>query len=267
MRTVVGIFTSHADAERAAQELRALGIADEHLNFLVPGTTTLHTDAVPTTDTEQPGMGKALGGVVGGAMGASGGLFGTAIVSAIIPGVGPVVALGLAAAALFGAGGAIAGAAAGGALEDAMSTGIPKDELFVYEDALRQGHTVLIALTDDADQHDAALHILEEAGAESLNAARDRWWVGLLDPEAEVYTGQEGRTLTQNPAYQRGLAAALQAETFGKPYEQVIPYLQAHYADDYEEAAFRRGYERGRAYSESLGERWGQAALTPRRDT
>jgi hypothetical protein len=138
--------------------------------------------------------------------------------------------------------------------------------MFVYEDALRQGHTVLIALTEDTDQHDAALHVLEESGAESLNAAREKWWVGLLDPEAEVYTGQEGDTLTQNPAYKRGLAAALQAETFGKPYESVTPYLQTHYADVYEGAAFRRGYERGRAYSESLGERWGQAALTPRRD-
>jgi hypothetical protein len=213
-------------------------------------------------------MGKALGGVVGGAMGASGGLFATALVSAIVPGIGPITAIGLTAAALFGVGGAAAGAAAGGALEDAMSAGLPKDELFVYEDALRQGYTVLVALTDDTTQHEAALRALEEAGAESLDAARERWWVGLVEPEAEVYTGQEGNPAPHGSPYQQGLTAALQSETFGKAYDDVQPYLQTRYGDVYTDAAFRRGYERGRVYSESFGERWTQAAITrPGKDT
>jgi hypothetical protein len=143
-----------------------------------------------------------------------------------------------------------------------MSKGLPKDELFVYEDALRQGYTVLVALTDDTTQHDAALRVLEEAGAESLDAARERWWIGLVEPEDEVYVGQEGNTAQHRDAYQRGLAAAFQSETFGKPYTDVQAYLQTHYGDVYTDAAFRRGYERGHVYSESFGERWSQAAIS-----
>jgi hypothetical protein len=262
MQTAVGIFSSRVAAEQAANGLRALGITDEHLNFLIPGAAGDPPEAVPTTETEQPGMGKALGGVVGGAMGASGGLIATAFVSAMVPGVGAITAIGLTAAALFGVGGAAAGAAAGGALEDAMSEGLPKDEIFVYEDALRQGYTVLVALTDDSTQHEAALRVLKEAGAESLDAARKRWWVGLVEPEAEVYTGQEGDTAHHRDAYQRGLAAAFQSQTFGKAYNDVQAYLRAHYGDVYTDEAFRRGYERGRVYSESFGERWSQAAIS-----
>jgi len=59
--------------------------------------------------------------------------------------------------------------------ENALSDGLPKDEFVVYEDALRQGRTVLIALTEDATQAEAARAALGQAGAESLDAARDTW--------------------------------------------------------------------------------------------
>ena len=73
-----------------------------------------------------------------------------AVLSAIIPGIGPVMAGGLGALSLVGAvGGVLAGAAAGSALEHAMADGLPKDELFLYADALRQGRTVLMVLTED----------------------------------------------------------------------------------------------------------------------
>ncbi len=65
--------------------------------------------------------------------------FGAAAATVLIPGVGPVLAVGLAAAAILGIGGAVGGAAAGAALEKDSTTGLPADELFVYKDALRQG--------------------------------------------------------------------------------------------------------------------------------
>src|SRR5262245_52905783 len=134
MQTVVGIFTSQAAAERAAERLYQLGIAWEQINFLIPGDSPAKLAQVPTTETEQPGMGTAIGGVVGGAVGASGGLLSTAVLSTLIPGIGPITAIGLGALALVGfLGGALAGATAGSALEDAMSHGLPKDEIFVYE--------------------------------------------------------------------------------------------------------------------------------------
>src|SRR4029453_19635808 len=106
------------------EQLGSLGIAREHMNFLFPGAPKTQLEQIPTTETEQPGMGPAIGGVVGGATGASGGLLTPAVLSALIPGIGTVTAVGLAALGLIGfVGGRVIGAAAGGALENAMSDG------------------------------------------------------------------------------------------------------------------------------------------------
>lgn len=107
METVAGVFNSRADAERAFQRLQSAGISPDRMAFLTPGTSDETVEAaVPTTETEQPGMGKALGGSVGGAMGVAGGAsLGAAAASLLIPGVGPVIAGGIIGAALLGAGG------------------------------------------------------------------------------------------------------------------------------------------------------------------
>jgi hypothetical protein len=252
----VGIFTSQVAAERGAERLRALGIAPQHINFLIPGASKEQLAQVPTIETEPPGIGPAIGGVVGGAVGASSGLLAPTIISTLIPGIGTITAIGLAALGIIGAvGGALAGAAAGAALENAMSDGIPKDELFVYKDALRQGRTVLIALADDTEQAEAARQALAQAGAESLDAGRDRWWLGLRDAEAEAYTAQGGNFTQDEAVYRRGFEAAQHVEGGGKPYREVVGYLRVRYVDVCDTDAFRRGYERGRAYYEGLKEK------------
>src|SRR5437588_2111219 len=151
MKSIVGIFNSLADAQRGAAILRSLGIPDKQMSLLAPGTTESELEAhVLTSETEQPGMGRALGGTVGGALGVATGLQAGAIAASIlVPGVGPVLTFGLIGAALLGAGGAAAGVAAGQALERGIAQGLPRDELYVYEDALRRGRSVLIAFADD----------------------------------------------------------------------------------------------------------------------
>src|SRR5215210_4194605 len=110
MSTVAGIFNSQAEAEHAVEALRMAGVSDDRVSLLTPGTSQQQLDDVPTTETEQPGMGKALGGAVGGALGVAGGLqLGAAAASLFLPGVGPIMAAGIAAAVL-GAGGAATGA-------------------------------------------------------------------------------------------------------------------------------------------------------------
>src|SRR5437868_12659018 len=75
MQTVAGILGARGDAEAAVARLRELGLAENNISLLMPGTTPEQLDErVPTTETEQPGMGKALGGTVGGAIGIAGGL-------------------------------------------------------------------------------------------------------------------------------------------------------------------------------------------------
>jgi hypothetical protein len=165
------------------------------------------------------------------------------------------MAIGLAAAALLGAGGVVAGAAVGGALENTLAVGLPKDELFIYEDALRQGRSVLIVLTDDTNQADEVREALAWAGAESLDAAREHWWLGMRDAEAEAYTAEGLDFTTDEPLYRRGFEASLQPAAAGKSYAEALDFLQTYYPEAYREEAFRRGYARGRTYHESLREK------------
>jgi hypothetical protein len=258
MRTVAGIFKSRADAERSVEHLRSLGIADERISLLAPGASTEELDAaVPTTETEQPGMGKAIGGWAGGALGVAGGMhIGAAAASLFVPGVGPVIAAGLIGAALLGIGGAATGVAAGGALEDAVAEGLPHDELYVYEDALRQGRTVVIVVADDDAQGESARGVLAQAGAESIDAARESWWIGLRDAEEEEYTGQGGDFKAEEAHYRKGFEAALHPQSRDKSYEEASERLRASYSDAYNQAAFRHGYERGQAYHRGLKEKY-----------
>jgi hypothetical protein len=258
MKTVAGIFRARADAEQSVARLRALGLAEQNISLLMPGTTNEELDErVPTTETEQPGMGSALGGVVGGALGVAGGLhLGAALASLLVPGVGPVLAAGMIGAALLGAGGAAAGVAAGEKMEENIAAGLPHDELFVYEDALRQGRTVVIAVADTDEQGEAAQSALTEAGAESVDAARENWWIGLRDAEDEAYRGQ-GRDFTRDEqTYRRGFEAALHPQARGTAYGDANERLRARYGDECERDAFRCGYERGQSYQAEMQERY-----------
>lgn len=257
MSTVAGIFQSRTDAERAIENLRSTGIAEDDISFLTPGTTDEELEAaVPTTETEQPGMGKAFGGVVGAALGTAGGLhIGTALASLLVPGVGPVLAIGVLGAALLGVGGAAAGAAAGGALEENIE-GLPHDELYVYEDALRQGHSVLIVLTNDGAQAETVRGVMTQAGAESIDAARESWWIGLRDAEEEEYKEQGQDFNKDEGIYRRGFEAAQHPRVRGKSYDEAAENLRSRYSDDYSSDVFRRGYERGLAYQQRLREKY-----------
>jgi hypothetical protein len=262
MKSTVGIFLSRTEAERAAEQLRAAGIAETQLNMLTPGEAGEAHESVPTTAAEPPGIGKALGGVVGGAVGASSGVFGTVIAVSLIPGIGPILGGGLGLAALLGGiGGAAVGVAAGGALESSVADSLPIDELWVYDSALRQGRTVLIVLSDDSAQRDVARRIFEDAGAESVDAARERWNIGLSDAEDQHYHGGEGHAEGRSEAYQKGFEAALQSESYGRAYDAAEPYLQRHYGDVYREPDFRHGYEQGQHYGANIQEKWRQAIV------
>ena len=90
MNTVVGIFNSFADAKRAAAMLRSIGIAENQIGLLSPRTPETEIEAnIPTSETEQPGMGTAVGGAVGGALGVAGGMqAGLAVATALGAGRG-----------------------------------------------------------------------------------------------------------------------------------------------------------------------------------
>jgi hypothetical protein len=249
MKPVVGVFKLRSAAQRAAAELVPLGIPKDRINILTPDVTPAELAQLPTQAAEQPGMGKAIGATVGGAIGAAAaGSLPAILGSLLVPGVGPVMAIGLAGGVL----GAIAGGAAGGAMESSTTEGLPEDELFVYEDALRQGHSVVVALGDDETQAEAVRGALEDAGAESIDRAREMWWVGLRDAEKETYQAQGGNFDEDERYFRCGFEAAQHSANRGKSYEDCRARLGNLYPGAHEREPFRRGYDRGRAYFETL---------------
>lgn len=255
MKSVTAIFASCGDAEKAISALRSSGIEESQITLLLPGTPeeeAREAASVTTSDTEQPGMGKTMGGVVGAAMGAAGGLsLGSVAATTLIPGVGPVIGLGMAGAAALGLIGGVAGVAAGKAIENSSTQGLPKDEIFLYEDALRKGRSVLIVFTDP-DRTEDVRNLLQQSGAESLDAARHTWWIGLKDVEEENYRASGGDFSTEESVYRRGFEAALHPDNRDKAYNEVRPDLETEFGQECKTECFRRGYERGRKYFEQL---------------
>jgi hypothetical protein len=249
MESIVGIFSSLTDARRGVSLVQSLGIPNKRISVLAPGVSEPELKAfVATSETEQPGMGSAVGGTVGGALGVAGGMSAGAAASLLVPGIGPVLALGMIGAVLLGAGGAVAGAAAGEAMEDAIAQGLPRDELFVYEDALRKGRSIVIALADDETLAKGARAELVHAGAESVDEARHEWWIGLRDAEQEHYEKQGGDFSVDEAIYRLGFEAALHPDRRGKSYHEVAAKLHETYDDQCMLSPFRKGYERGQQY-------------------
>ncbi len=247
MEPIVGIFAGQEQAEDAARRLLAAGIPAGRLNLLTPAISESQVHAaIPTSDTEGEGVAPALGGVVGAVAGGTAGLgLGAAAASLLVPGIGAISAVGLAAAALFGAAGGVGGAAAGHAIEEKASRGIPKDDVYVYEDALRRGHSIVLLIPESDDEMESARRVLEASGAESVDAARDRWWSGIRDGE-RLHAEQRGdRFEDVEPAYRRGFQAAQHPDARDRGYGNAPRYLRQRHGDVWEAHAFRRGYERG----------------------
>lgn len=216
METITGIFSSSIGVHRATRRLES-SLGRDRITLLVPGEAKNAERAVAAVAAEQPGVGKALGGVAGAAVGFAGGVELAAATAAIIPGVGPVIAFGILGGALLG----YFGAKVGQAADRATSEGLPEDELFVYEDALRRGRSVLIASVEDKITADWVRKTLADEGAESIDAAREMWWIGLRSAEREHYA--RGAESDRNEKFYRlGYEAALHAKYRCREYDQIL---------------------------------------------
>jgi hypothetical protein len=238
VQATVGIFRTSSSARDACHAVRGR-VPAARLRLFAPDTTVGELSAaLPTDDSEQPGMGSAVAGVVGGAVGA-------AAASLLVPPVGAIAIAGIAAGALLGAG---SGMMAGSNLEEDLSEGLPRDELFVYEDALQKGRVVVAAFVETDEELEAAREAMAAAGAETVDAAREEWWVGLRDAEEAEYRATGRDFDADESLFRRGFEAALHGERVDMPEKDVATYLVAHYPDAYDSEAFRRGWARGREH-------------------
>jgi hypothetical protein len=266
MEAISGVFKTRKSAEDAVSGARESGIAADKITLLTPGTAEQidkEIQSVPVDTAEQPGIGKGLGALAGGGVGITGG----ALLVALVPGLGPVTALGLLGAAILGAAGATLGATVGNKLEKSTTTGLPEDEIFVYEDALRQGRSVVIVLAENSESASLVRDELEANGAESVNAAREQWWIGLRDSEESHYS-KSGKSFTEDEKYYRlGFEAALHAKRRCVEFDQVSGEMNAALEDVQQqhpgvelEGAFTRGYQRGHDYYQQRCNETGKAA-------
>jgi hypothetical protein len=258
MEAVSGVFQTRAAAERAVQDAVKAGIPADKITLLTPGSMSdvdKEVSAVPVDTTEQPGMGKAIGAFLGGGVGITGG----SLLAALIPGVGPITAIGLLGAAIVGAAGATVGATVGDRIEKSSIEGLPEDEIFVYEDALRQGRSVVVGMAETDESASLLRDLMKKEGAESIDAAREQWWVGLRSAEENHYSKTGKNFANDERFYRLGFQAALHARTRCMEFDQISGEMNAaledvksqHPGQDVEDA-FLRGYQRGRDYYQQL---------------
>jgi hypothetical protein len=249
MNTLVGIFRSPSATEEALRELQNAGIAENQL-LLTTKSLAAGDSSVATPEPESPGAcGANMGHVAGAITGFAGGLIGAAS-TLLIPGVGPIVAIGT-----FALGtilGVAAGGAAGGALQESITPTLPNDDLFIYENALREGYWLLAVQPSDETQRKMAQDVFTRLGTESINTLRNLWWLGLRDAEAAAYDAPTGGFTQLETIYRRGFEAALDRRARGQSYEEALAFLQERDSDVYRDASFRRGYQRGQTYYRML---------------
>lgn len=155
-KTVIGVFTSRDQAERAVADLRNKGFEreisilakDEHSYKGTDHNTTMFGgDSVSDGATS----GGVIGGIAGLAIGAG---------ALAIPGLGPIIAAGPIA-------GMLSGAATGGIAGGLVDWGIPKERSKHYEQKVREGNIVATIKTDD-NRIDSAADVLRKNGAQDV---------------------------------------------------------------------------------------------------
>ncbi|MET1755376.1 hypothetical protein ABVV53_07875 [Novosphingobium sp. RD2P27] len=169
MSKASAIFDTHAEAERAVSELRALGLSDNDLSVIAHhgGTTTARSGDGEITDEHHRNILRGILG--GGALGA-----GLGVAALAIPGVGALAAAGAIAATAvpeaMGIGAAVG--AIGGTLNEALTKhGVSKEDASYYGDRMKDG-AVLVVVEDTGVDTQRVREVLYRNGGHNSSQAR-----------------------------------------------------------------------------------------------
>lgn len=156
-KTVIGVFSSRDQAEKAVAELRGKGF-DNEISILAKedkATPNRDENSVMFGGGDSAADGATTGGVLGGIAGLALGAGALAI-----PGIGPIIAAGPIA-------GLLSGAAAGGLAGGLADWGIPESRSRFYEGKVKEGGIVAAVKSSD-DKIDMAADILRRNGAQDV---------------------------------------------------------------------------------------------------
>jgi len=222
-QVVVGVFRNAGAASRAKGHLLGLGLDLDRLTIFTPGLGNLLSEE-ETSDSEGEGMTLFL----------------------FLPDVGAVSVVGALATTLLGA--SVAGDTATVMLGRKSLVGLfPLDEVFVYEDALFRGCT-LILVTADEPVASAVRQIFAAVGAESLDRAKDNWWKGIRDARRLKYISRESTILWDDPLCRLGFETAVRHAGMELSEPEGEELLKRDYPGMESDDAFWPGYVEGRTY-------------------
>ena len=182
MKTISGLFDSHAEASKAVSALEDAGVND-----------------VSLVSPDKPGSteGAAAGAGIGAAVGGVGGLL-AGLGTFAIPGIGPVVGVGWLATTLVGA---MAGGAAGGILGSLTEAGIEENEAHVYAEGIRRGATLVTARVDETEV-EATEAILNQHSPVNIDSRRTQFestgWSGFDEEYDQLVEEDKVRPLRES---------------------------------------------------------------------
>jgi len=185
-KTVVGVFNSVSDAQRAVTVLEGEGISRDQISVIANKNAAGYETGEGVDKTSDvvadAGIGAAIGGV--------GGLLLSVAGAITLPVIGPILAAGPIAAALTGAG---IGAAAGGLVGALTESGVPEDQAKYYAEGVRRGD-VLVTVNADGSNIDRVCDILDQNHAVDVDERVSNWkgrgWGGYQDTATPMNTDE-----------------------------------------------------------------------------
>jgi hypothetical protein len=164
--TVVGIFESPQDAQRAVMDLKAAGFSDDKIGVVSRNQEGKLVGKMKSKSTDLS-QGGAAGAATGAATGAGiGALWGVGILAGVLPGIGPAIAGGTLGVMLSSA---AVGATAAGVAGTLIGLGISNEDAGYYETELRTGST-LVTVTGGAQER-AAQEVFARHGGRARQIA------------------------------------------------------------------------------------------------
>lgn len=159
MITTIGVFTTHAAAESALNELKQFGVSAGDLSYVyVNDKGNVQDGQTGEKVGERTAAGATAGAVIGG-------IAGLVVANGILPGLGTLIVAGPLAAALGWSGaaatavaGAATGAVAGGLLGALTKFGVDKNDVHLYEDHVKRGDILVISRGTPASTEDIFLN-------------------------------------------------------------------------------------------------------------
>jgi len=248
MHTIIGIFPTRHQALEAITRLKQREILDSNISIIYPGSFT--EEVIGETakyHVRAEHTGTALGSIAGTSIGIA---TGPLLTTVFVTGIGLISIL--AGAATMGIVGAIAGAAIGHTVEYAATHSLPKEDVHIYEDILRNGKSIVAVIAQD-EQVPVIEQLFKSLGASDNKQAQKDWWNIQRSNEKKHYERMNKEEFEpEEPRFRKGFEAALHPDFRGKEYSEIKEELKQHHSSDHESASYQQGFQRGQEYYDTL---------------